>query len=231
MIRQVHQDVPAADLAENRGRVGAGQIPQPRMGHRLVRRVPVLGVARHGQAREVLEAQQPGSRDDVAGVGVELGREPAPQVRRHVGADFHAHHARVPAGGQLSGDHSDDRAGREVRLLVPGLVGPRVILGSPGDPEEGAGQLRCPREQRAQVVGDHLLQGHPARMARQRHPSRPVGRYLDPDETAVPGPGWVTSTARLRPRLLMNGNGERRRRPRRAGSGSARRSPRNTRVR
>jgi hypothetical protein len=155
------------------------------MGHRRVRRVALLGMARHGQVVEVREAQQPGSRDDVGMAGAELSREPVPQLRARAGADLYADHARVLPGGQLRGDHPDDRTGREVRVLVPGLVGPRVILGPPGDPEEGADRLRRPREQHAQVGSDHLLKRHPARMVRQRHLPRPVGRHLDSHETAV----------------------------------------------
>ena len=186
VIRQVHQDVPAADLVEHRGRVGVVQGPQPRMSHRLVRSITQLGMAFHRQVHEVAEAQQPGSRDDVGRVGTELGREPAPELSGHVGADLEAHHARVLPGGQLSRDHPDDRTGREVHVLVLGLIGPWIVLRAPGDPEEGAGRLRCPREDRAQVVRDHLLKGHPARLVRQRHPARPVGRHLDPNEAGVP---------------------------------------------
>ena len=185
VIRQVHQDVPAADLVEHRGRIGAVQAPQPRMGDRPVRRVTQLVVARHRQFHEVPEAEQPGGRDDVGRVGIELGREPAPQAHRHVGAGFQAYHARILPGGQLGRDHPDDGTGREVHVVIPGLVGPRVILGPAGDPEEVAGQFRRPREERAQVVRDHLLKGHPAGLIRQRHPPRPVGRHFDPDKAAV----------------------------------------------
>jgi len=186
VVRQVHQDVTVTDFAEDRRRVGVVQFPQPRMGHRLVRRVALPGMAGHGQVVEVRQAQQPGSGDDVGRTGAELSREPVPQAGGRAGADLYAYHARVLPGGQLRRDHPDDRTGREVHVLVPGLVGPRVVLRPPGDPEEGAGRLCCPREEHAQVVGDHLLQGHPARLVRQRHPSRPVGRHLDPHETAVP---------------------------------------------
>ncbi len=170
VVRQMHQDIAATDLVEHRGRVGAVQIPQSRMGHRLVRRVTLLGMAVHSQPHEVREAQQPGSRDDVGRVGVELSREPAPEVHGHVGADFHADHTRVLPGGQLSRDHSDDRTGREVHVLVPDLVGPWIILGPSGDPEVGAGQIQRPREERAQVVHDHLLKGHPTGMVREAAP-------------------------------------------------------------
>ena len=50
VVRQVHQDIAAADLLEHRGRVGAVQVPQPRMGHRHVRRVTLLGDGRRQPA-------------------------------------------------------------------------------------------------------------------------------------------------------------------------------------
>jgi len=77
----------------------------------------------------------------VGRVGVELSREPAPQARWHAGADLQAYHPRVLPGGQLCCDHPDDRTGQEVLVLVPGLVGPRIILRPPSDPEEGAGPV------------------------------------------------------------------------------------------
>jgi hypothetical protein len=55
-------------LLEHRGRVGAAQAPQPRMSHRLVRGVTLPGMAIHRQPHQVLQAQQPGSRDDVGRV-------------------------------------------------------------------------------------------------------------------------------------------------------------------
>src|SRR5512146_2753541 len=185
VIRQVHQDVTAADLLEHRGRVGRVQIPQPRMGSRLVRWVPLLGMAVHGQFHQVSQAEQPGSRDDVGAVGAELSREPVPELRGHAGADFQADYARVLAGGQLGCDHPDDRARREIRILFSHLVSPWIILCSPGNPEVEAGKLRRLRKERAQVVGDHLLKGHPASLVWQRHPARTVGRHLDPYEARV----------------------------------------------
>ena len=109
--------------------------------------------------------------------------------------------------GRHGGDHPDDRTGREVHVVVRGLVGPRIILRPPGDPEEEAFRLHRPREEHAQVAGDHLLEGHPARIVRQRHPSRPVGRHLDPHETAVPATRPGDQYRQVEPRLLMNGNG------------------------
>ena len=185
VVGQVHEDVPAADLVEHRGRVGTVQGPQPRMSHRLVRSIAQLGMAFHRQVHEVAEAQQPGSRDHVGRIGAKLSREPAPQTSGHIGANLEAHHARVPSRGQLSRNHPDDRTRRELHVLVVGLVGPWIVLRSPGDPEEEAGRTRRPREDRAQVFRDHLLEGHPARLVRQRHPARPVGRHLDPDEAGL----------------------------------------------
>ena len=69
----------------------AVQVPQPRVGHRLVRGVTLLGMAFHRQLHEVVEAQQPGNRDDVSRVSAELASEPVPQVGGHVGADLHAY--------------------------------------------------------------------------------------------------------------------------------------------
>ena len=118
LVRQVHQDIAATDLVEHRGRVGAVQIPQPRMGHRLVRRVPLFAMATTANPMRS-EAQQPGSRDDVGRVGVELSREPAPELHGHVGADLHAYHTGVLPGGQLSRDHSDDRTGERSMSSSP----------------------------------------------------------------------------------------------------------------
>jgi methylmalonyl-CoA mutase cobalamin-binding domain/chain len=143
------------------------------------------------RARGVAAVFTPADFDITAIVGrvvdeIRRARGLEPRGRGRVGADLHAHHARVLPGGQLRGDHPDDRPGRQVCVLVSGLVGPRVILRSPGDPEEGTGRLRCLREEHAQVGGDHLFEGHPARVVRQQHPPRPAGRHLDPHEPAVP---------------------------------------------
>jgi len=172
------RDVSAADLVEDGGRVGAVQAPQPRMGRRLVRWVTVPGMAFHWQSREVTKARQPRRRDNVGRVGAELSREPAPEALGHVGADLQADHARVSPGGKFSRDQPDDRTGRQVRVLVRDLVGPRIILRPPGDTEEEAGQLQRPREKRAQVVRDHLLQAAPS----------PHGPAAAPSATRWPAP-------------------------------------------
>ena len=100
VVRKVHQDVPATDLIEDHGRVGAVEIPQPRMGHRLVWRVTQLGMSFDRESHQVAEAEQPGNRDHVVGAGVQLRRQPAPQLCGHVGADLHPDDTCVLSGGR-----------------------------------------------------------------------------------------------------------------------------------
>ncbi len=126
-----------------------------------------------GDVEEIVEPDQPLDRVDLHRLGVE---EP----------DQSLHQVIVELAGDLEADHLAEAAAADLVLdrlaEVVGLVGD-VVVGVAGDAEERVADDLHPREQRLEVVGDHLLERHErCAVADRQEAAEELLRHLDARE-------------------------------------------------
>ena len=187
------------------------ELAQPRVGHRLVgRRRAAPACPSTGRRIRSPSAEQALGRPDVLAVRPRAGRRAsawrssgmsALTSRRTTPANLRAVSSAVTMPMMAPGARG--------RVLVARQVRPGVVLGAAGDPEEGAGEpgglagtarAGWPRSP-ARAAPGRARPGSGTQRGR-------LARHLDAHEAAArAGPVSRTWTARLRPRLLMNGKG------------------------
>ena len=172
--------------------VGAGQ---PGRGDRHERLLLQLGPVQVVDDPQGSQVERAGDVVDVLGLQVELAGEQGPDLVGHRRVDLEAHRPPEPPAPQLHLHRLEQVVGL---LLLEGQVGVA------GDPERVVALDVHPREQRPEVGGDHLLEGHEALAVRHAPATRAAPAAPSPGRSgARPPTGSRTMTARLSDRLEM----------------------------
>ena len=171
----VHQDVPLADRVED----AAVHTAEPRRRHRDERRIVQLGDVDRGQFHQVAQLEQRAHFVHVAvgerrvrrqAVVAQLVQQQRARLLGHAGLDLDAHHF-----AEATPEHLLlDRREQVIRLFGRRQLDVRVAR----DPEGVPVPDLHPREERAQVRADHLLERHEVVRATGGHPARQALGHL-----------------------------------------------------
>ena len=172
----VHEHVAGPDAGEEVRCLGGAA--EPRLGGRRPGLRLQVRPVEAGEHHEVVEPQQAVDGVDVAGRELELVDQQRQHRGRHSRLDLQAHPPRPPAlAPELDLDRGQQVLGLAVHIVQVGVA---------SDPENVVSRDLHAREERLQVVGDHLLEGHEARAVGQDHEAGQQGRHLDAGEALPP---------------------------------------------
>jgi hypothetical protein len=203
----VEEDVPAGDLLEDRDRVAAVDVPEPRVGDGLVERKAEIRPAGRLEFQQGVRPDDRLRDVDVLVAGPELLAEPPQPLLGHRRIHLKAGDPGEPPGLQLAGDLPDD-APRLSCALLQGEIGV-LFERSPG-PARGAEAVHgawCGREHQVQIRRDHLLERDEAAVVREGHPAGPVVRHLQPNEALPISLSLGQDHRQVQPQVADEGEG------------------------
>ena len=139
-----------------------------------------VGAVERVDAPQTAQIERCRHPEDAVGTDFELGGQQVGQVLAHVGLDLEAERLAEATAAQLHLDGDQQ---------VVGLVLFEREVGVAGHPERVVVTDHHAGEERVEVGGDHLLEGHETLTVGHHHEARQGGRDLHPGDTPLPRGG------------------------------------------